>query len=78
MFTTYIIYSESLGIYYTGQTEDLARRLEEHNRGKTQLSKKGMPWRLVFSKSLETRTEAMALERKIKKRGAKRFLEDLG
>ncbi|MBN2486103.1 MAG: GIY-YIG nuclease family protein [Bacteroidales bacterium] len=78
MYYTYILYSPSLKKFYTGQTEDLERRFEEHNRGKTLFMKSGIPWELVYSKSFENRTEALRLERKIKKRGAKRFLEDKG
>ena len=78
MFTTYILYSLNLRKFYTGQTEDIERRLEEHNRGKTPFMKKGIPWKLLYSQSFETRSEAMQLEKKIKKRGAQRFLIDLG
>jgi putative endonuclease len=76
MYITYIIYSSRIGRFYTGQTVDLERRLKEHNRGKTAFSAKGMPWTLVFSKVCPSRTEALKLERDIKKRGAARFLND--
>ena len=77
MFKTYIVYSSTLDRYYTGHTNDLRRRLEEHNRGKTQYMAKGVPWMLVYSKEFATRSDAMKLESSIKKRGAKRFLADL-
>lgn len=76
-FITYIIFSESSAKYYTGQTHDLVNRLAEHNQGETSSIKKGIPWKLVWSKEFETRAEALAMEIQIKKRGAKRFLEDL-
>jgi putative endonuclease len=76
MFTTNIIYSQSIDKFYTGQTSDLNRRLEEHNRGKTPFLKNGIPWILVFNKYFESHTEAIKLEKYIKKRGAKRFLND--
>jgi putative endonuclease len=76
MYYTYILFSEKLGKYYTGQTEDMDRRLDEHNRGKTTFMKFGIPWKLVFLSSFSIRGQAMALEKKIKQRGAKRFLED--
>jgi len=34
----------------------------------------GFPWDLIFYKDLQTRKEAIIFERKIRKRGAKRFL----
>jgi len=76
MFTVYIIYSSVIDKFYTGQTQDIERRLEEHNRGKTSFSAKGMPWTLVFSKECSSRSEALKLEKLIKKRGAARFLND--
>jgi putative endonuclease len=76
MYVTYILYSKKLKKFYVGQTEDLCRRLEEHNRGKTPFMAGGIPWELVFSKESISRSEAMRLEKKIKKRGAARYLND--
>jgi putative endonuclease len=78
MYYTYILYSESLKKFYTGQTEDIERRILEHNYGKTAFMMTGIPWLKVYSKEFETRGEAMSLEKKIKKRGALRFLSDQG
>lgn len=77
MFTTYILFSNSTKKFYTGHCEDFSVRLEQHNSGRNKSTKSGMPWEIVFSKQFTTRAEATSLEIKIKKRGAKRFLEDL-
>jgi len=77
MYVTYILYSDVIHRYYTGQTEDLHRRIEEHNRGKTPGMEKGLPWKIVYTMDFRTRSEAMQLERYIKKRGASRFLDDI-
>ena len=76
MVVTYILYSSKIKKFYTGQTEDMERRLEEHNRGKTPFIANGIPWKLVYSKTLSSREDAMKLEKIIKKRGAARFLKD--
>jgi putative endonuclease len=76
MYIVYILYSSVIDKFYSGQTKDLNRRLEEHNRGKTSFSAKGMPWDLVFSRVCSSRTEAVRLERFIKNRGAARFQND--
>jgi putative endonuclease len=55
----------------------LPRRIQEYNSGKTPSIKNGIPWKLVWSTMIENRQQAMALEKKIKSRGAKRFLEDI-
>jgi len=78
-FWVYIIQSESSGRYYCGQTSDLQRRLRQHNDPEYRLSKTTKrfqgPWELLWSKELETRGEAMKLEKSIKKRGIGRYLE---
>ena len=72
----YIIYSEVKDKYYTGITKDLNNRLKEHNQGKTRATKSGVPWRLEWCREVHDRGEACNLERKIKKRGAYRYLKD--
>lgn len=74
---TYIIFSEKLKQYYTGSTQNLENRLNDHNTGRGKHTAKGDPWILVFNKQCKTRTETVRLENTIKKRGAKRFLSDL-
>ena len=72
----YIIFSASYNKYYTGHTQDLDNRLLEHNSGEGNFTSKCSPWILVWSTPCPTRSDAMKLENKIKKRGAKRFLQD--
>ena len=76
MFATYILYSPKINRFYTGQTEDIEKRLEEHNRGKTLFMARGIPWKLIYVITFDSREDAMKLEKKIKKRGAARFLKD--
>ena len=72
----YILYSGSLKKYYVGQTNNLNERIERHNKGREKYTKTGTPWSLVWKRKCENRSEAMQLERKIKKRGASRFLTE--
>ena len=72
----YIIFSRSCDKFYTGHTQDLVNRITEHNNGEGNFTSRCFPWNLVWSTSVPSRGEAMALENKIKKRGAKRFLDD--
>jgi putative endonuclease len=76
MFHTYIIQSESTHRYYIGSTADIEDRLKRHNLNYSLSTKHRGPWKLVYSRSHTTRSEAIHLEFQIKKRGAKRFLED--
>ena len=73
----YILFSDTCKKFYTGQSDNFANRLDEHNNGETKSIKMCIPWKLVWSKEVATRAEAMMLERKIKSRGAARFLKDL-
>jgi len=76
-FLTYILFSISKNKFYIGSTNDLQRRLREHNSGQTKSTKFGIPWELVYSKDFNTKSEATQLEIKIKKRGIARYLNDL-
>ncbi|MEO1012378.1 MAG: GIY-YIG nuclease family protein [Bacteroidota bacterium] len=74
MYVVYILYSDSLNRYYVRQTSNLEKRLATHNNGGRKYTSKGVPWRLVETIECDTRSEAIALERKIKKRGIRRYL----
>jgi len=74
MYFAYILYSATIEQYYCGQTNNLQLRLDDHNSGSTLSNKHGIPWVLVGFINCETRSEAMILEKKIKKRGIKRWL----
>ena len=55
--------------YYVGYTGNLQRRLEEHKRGQTKRTKELGAWELVKVIPCATKTEAIILERKIKRGG---------
>ncbi len=78
MCTVYILRSQRTGRYYVGQTQDLTKHLAEHNSELAGHTRKEQPWLLVWHHRVGNRKEAMILERKIKKRGASRFLSDQG
>ncbi|MFO7815202.1 MAG: GIY-YIG nuclease family protein [Halanaerobiales bacterium] len=55
------------GTYYTGYTNNLNRRIEEHNRGEGAKYTKGRrPVELVYSKKFNSKSKAMKREYKIK------------
>ena len=63
---TYIIESEASGKLYIGQTNNLENRIVRHKLGKSNYTRNKGPWRLLFAVKLETRSEAMLLEKKLK------------
>ncbi len=74
-YRAYILFSPSKERFYTGISDNLNRRLSQHNQGKTLSTKYGIPWILVWNSSPLTKKEALALEKKIKSRGAARFMK---
>lgn len=66
MFYVYILKSESTGRYYKGSTNDLHRRMGEHQRGKDHATKSGGPWKLVHVEQYQTRKEAAHREKYLK------------
>jgi len=73
----YILQSVSTGRFYVGQTYDLDKRFAQHNSELAGHTLKEQPWKIVWHITVETRREAMAIERKIKSRGAQRYLQDI-
>jgi putative endonuclease len=66
----YVIESISTGRRYVGHTNDLSRRISEHNSrehnpAKYTTKQKG-PWKLIYSDVFTTRSEAMKRERWLK------------
>jgi putative endonuclease len=75
-FYVYILQSVALRTFYVGQTQNVEKRLSEHNGEMARYTKVGQPWKIVWFQEVLSRNEALVLERKVKKRGAKRFLQD--
>jgi len=68
MWYVYILQSQRKRWYYTGSTNRIDQRLEEHNRGKVTSSKPYLPLKLVFSKKFDSENLARAYERRLKDR----------
>ncbi|MBA5628955.1 GIY-YIG nuclease family protein [Moheibacter sp. BDHS18] len=66
-FLVYIIYSESLDVYYKGYTNNLEIRLEEHLSGKSQFTSQTKDWCLVFTRSFELKSDALKYEKMLKR-----------
>jgi putative endonuclease len=49
--------------------------LEEHNSGITKSTKSGIPWEIIYSKTFNSRTEAVQLEQKLKKAKNKKYIK---
>ncbi len=63
----YILRSDKDGDLYKGITEDIQRRLEEHNSGKSKFTSSKTPWQLVYQKEMPNKREAIIEEKLLKK-----------
>ena len=77
-FFVYILQSQSTTKYYCGQTDNLVFRLGRHNNAEVKSTKHGVPWLCIKSIEVGTRSEALQLEKTIKKRGIGRWLLENG
>ena len=76
----YILQSARTGRYYIGSTENLERRLWEHNqpeRNPSRWTRGSGPWELLFSAELGSATEALRAEKLIKRMKSRKFVEKL-
>jgi putative endonuclease len=74
---TYILKSGKTGKYYVGSCENIQDRLERHNVGATPSTKPGRPWTVVYFETFDTKSEALARERKIKAMKSRLYIENL-
>ena len=72
----YILHSDALDRYYVGITERGERRLQEHRSKHKGWTCQADDWTETYGCLAATRTEARALEKQIKARGAMRWLAD--
>ncbi len=66
MYYVYVLRTKKNGRYYIGQTQNLAKRLEKHSRGKTKSMKNRGEFDVVYLESCPSRADAMRREKEIK------------
>ena len=77
MFYTYIIQSQKNDRFYIGSCQDIDIRIERHNAGATPSTKPGRPWKLMYSETYQTNSEALKREREIKSKKSRKYIEFL-
>jgi len=77
MYYVYAISSESRSYIYVGLTDNVERRLAEHNGGKNRTTKPYRPFKLIYTESFSSREEARVREIKLKSGSGKEFLKSL-
>ncbi len=77
MYYIYILYSKVNDRFYTGHAKDVGDRFIRHNQGRSQSTKAGRPWRLLYAEQFETRSQAVQREQQIKSMKSRKYILEL-
>lgn len=66
MFIVYILRNTISGRHYIGSSNDLVRRIAEHNRGHTKSTRQKGNWELIYTEQYNSEHEARTREMVIK------------
>ena len=77
MYYVYILKSVKNGRYYVGCTNDIERRLLEHNSGYSKGSRLNAPFELLFKEEYNSLTEARGREKSIKMKKSRKYIKSL-
>lgn len=64
------------GKWYTGATNNLKKRILEHNSGKTRSTKYREPWKIIYCEISLNKKDAFAREKYLKSGMGKRYLKN--
>jgi len=75
MFYSYVLKSNVDGKLYIGYTDNLKRRIKEHNTGHTESTKIRKPFELVYYEACIDKYKAIAREKYFKSGFGRRYLK---
>ncbi len=76
MFYVYVLHSEKDGNLYTGYTQDLELRFEQHEKGKVESTKNRRPFKLIYYEACLIQADALKREKYLKTHYGKMFLKN--
>jgi putative endonuclease len=74
MFYTYVLHSKKDGKFYTGYTQDLKLRVEQHDKGQVDSTKDRRPLKLIYYEACLNRSDATHRERYLKTYHGKAYI----
>jgi putative endonuclease len=78
MFVVYVLFSEKFNKHYTGFTSNLEERLKSHfELDKKSYTSRYRPWKLIYTKEFESKSEAIAHEKWLKTGIGRTFIKKL-
>ena len=72
---TYVLLSEKDNRFYTGCTNDVEKRLRDHNKGRVPSTAYRVPLKLIYYEACLDRSDAIRRERFLKTGKGKQFLK---
>ena len=66
LITVYVLKSDKDNSLYIGLTNNLERRISDHNKGNNRSTKSKIPYQLIFTESFESYLEARKREKYLK------------
>lgn len=76
MIFVYVMRSEVDGRFYVGMSQNVQKRLQEHNTGRTRSTKGYAPWKLFFQETFEDRSTARKREKYLKSGYGKQWIKE--
>ena len=73
---TYVLKSKSDGKFYTGFTQDIESRVNEHNSGRVLSTKRRIPFELVYYEFCRNINDAIHREKYLKTTYGKRYIRN--
>ena len=65
-YTVYVLKSLNQNKSYVGFTDNLERRIKEHNQGKSYYTKRYKPWELIYKEEYDNYEDAVKREKYLK------------
>jgi putative endonuclease len=72
---TYALHSEIYNRLYIGHTDNLSRRIEQHNKGKVASTKPYIPYKLIYYEKFNSRLDAVKKEKQLKTSKGRDFIK---
>ena len=76
MYYVYVLQSEKDKNFYVGYTNDLSKRIKQHNEGNVNSTKDRRPLRLVYYEAFLNQQDATHREKYLKTAWGKRYLRN--
>jgi len=73
---TYVLQSEKDNDFYVGFTDNIRKRINEHNKGKVPSTKNRLPMKLLYYESCLDQDDAIRREKYLKSAWGKRYLRN--